>query len=268
MSEGAAGPARVRGRRPAQGEPVVDRALALLDAFDAAHPYLTLSDLSRRSGIPASSALRLAGRLLAWGALERDPAGRFSIGLRLWEVASLTPRGHGLRQVALPFMGDLEEVTRQHVLLAVREGDEALLVERLSSHGAVAALYRPGGRMPLHSTGVGLVLLAFAEAGVQEQVLARPLVHQPEEVPVSPAALRRTLAGIRRDGLATVRRGAPGPIVSVAAPVHDAQGTVVAALSVVVPAEDAEPRLLGPAVRTAARGISRGLGARRIPGPA
>jgi DNA-binding IclR family transcriptional regulator len=135
--------ARVRGKRPEQGEPVVDRALALLDAFDATRPLLTLSELSRRTGIPASSALRLAGRLLEWGALERDPAGRFSIGLRLWEVGSLAPRGHGLRQVALPFMGDLEEVTRQHVLLAVREGEEALMVERLSSHGAVAALYRP-----------------------------------------------------------------------------------------------------------------------------
>jgi len=259
---------RVRGRRPPRGEPVVDRALALLEAFDANHPHLTLSELSRRSGIPASSALRLAGRLLEWGALERGADARFSIGLRLWEVGSLAPRGHGLRQVALPFMGDLEEVTRQHVLLAVREGEEALMVERLSSHGAVAALYRPGGRMPLHSTGVGLVLLAFADTGFQERVLAQPLMHQPEKVPVSPAALRRTLAEIRRDGLSTFRRGAPGPIVSVAAPVHDAQGTVVAALSVVVPAENAEPRLLGPAVRTAARGISRGLGARRVLGTA
>jgi DNA-binding IclR family transcriptional regulator len=97
-------------------------------------------------------------------------------------------------------------------------------------------------------------------------VLAQPLMHLPEKVPVSPAALRRTLAEIRREGLSTFRRGAPGPIVSVAAPVHDAQGAVVAALSVVVPAENAEPRLLGPAVRTAARGISRGLGARRSPG--
>ena len=258
--------ARVRGRRPRQGEPVVDRALALLDAFDATHPYLTLSELSRRSGIPASSALRLAGRLLEWGALERGADARFCIGLRLWEVAALTPRGQGLRQVALPFMGDLDEVTRQHVLLAVREGDEALMVERLSSHGAVAALYRPGGRMPLHSTGVGLVLLAFADAALQERLLGQQLSLEPENVPVSPAALRRTLAGIRRDGSATYRRDAPRPIVSVAAPVHDAHGTVVAALSVVVPAEGAEPRLLGPAVRTAARGISRGLGSRRAPG--
>src|SRR4029453_11144442 len=207
---------------------------------------------------PTSSTLRLAGRLVAWGALERDADGRFSIGLRLWEVASLAPRGQGLKQVALPFMGDLEEVTRQHVLLAVREGTEALLVERLSAHQAMNILYRVGGRLPLHSTGVGLVLLAFSESGFQESVLAQPLVHMPENVPVSPAALRRTLAEIRREGLGTFRRPPPPqPLVSVAAPIFGADDKVVAALSVVVPQENAEPRLLGPAVRTAARSISR-----------
>src|SRR3954469_12140985 len=253
MTEGTAEPTRVRGRRPPQGDPVVDRAFALLAAFDAGHRSLSLGELSRRSGIPTSSTLRLAGGRRAWGALERGTDGRFTIGLRLWEVASLAPRGQGLKQVALPFMGDLEEVTRQHVLLAVREGQEALLVERLSAHGAMAVLYRVGGRLPLHSTGGGLVLLAFAESASQEALLDQPLMHQPENVAVSPAALRRTLAEIRREGISTIRRRAPQPLVSVAAPIFGADDKISAALSVVVPQENAEPRLLGPAVRTAAR---------------
>jgi DNA-binding IclR family transcriptional regulator len=263
VSDAAPEAGRVRGRRPPQGDPVVDRAFALLAAFDAGHRSLSLGELSRRSGIPTSSTLRLAGRLMAWGALERGTDGRFTVGLRLWEVASLAPRGQGLKQVALPFMGDLEEVTRQHVLLAVREGNEALMVERLSGHGAMEVLYRVGGRLPLHSTGVGLVLLAYAESDFQEEMLAQPLVHLPEKVAVSPAALRRTLSEIRREGLATIRRRSPQPLVSVAAPVFGADDKIAAALSVVVPQENAEPRLLGPAVRTAARSISRGLGARR-----
>jgi DNA-binding IclR family transcriptional regulator len=263
MTEGSVEPTRIRGRRPPQGDPVVDRAFALLAAFDARNRRLTLGQLARRSGIPTSSTLRLAGRLVAWGALERDAEGLFSIGLRLWEVASLAPRGQGLKQVALPFMGDLEEVTRQHVLLAVRDGNDALLVERLSAHQAMNVLYRVGGRLPLHSTGVGLALLAFADSDFQEETLAQPLVHLPENVPVSPAALRRTLAEIRREGLATIRRRAPQPLVSVAAPIFGADDAVAAALSVVVPQENAEPRLIGPAVRTAARSISRLLGARR-----
>lgn len=254
---------RVRGRRPPQGEPVVDRALSLLAAFDAAHRTLSLGELARRTGIPTSSTLRLANRLVAWGALERGEDGRFAIGVRLWEVASLAPRAHGLRQVALPFMSDLEEVTRQHVLLAVRDGFDAVMVDRLSAHQAMQVLYRVGGRLPLHSTGVGLVLLAFADTDLQEEVLAQPLMHEPEKVPVSPAALRRTLAEVRREGLATIRRRVPSPLVSVAAPIFDAEDRLTAALSVIVPQENAEPRLLGPAVRTAARGISRELGARR-----
>jgi DNA-binding IclR family transcriptional regulator len=263
VTEPAGTAGRVRGKRPPQGDPVIDRALSLLAAFDARNRALTLGQLARRSGIPTSSTLRLAGRLVAWGALERDADGLFSIGLRLWEVASLAPRGQGLKQVSLPFMGDLEEVTRQHVLLAVREGGEALLVERLSAHQAIPVLYRVGGRLPLHSTGVGLVLLAYADPEFQEEMLAQPLVHLPENVPVSSAALRRTLAEIRRDGLNVFRRRSPQPLVSVAAPVFGADDRIAASLSVVVPQETAEPRLLGPAVRTAARSISRVLGARR-----
>ncbi|MFB9717626.1 IclR family transcriptional regulator [Planobispora longispora] len=252
-----------RGRRPAQGEPVIDRAFALLTAFTATRRAMTLAELSRASGTPASTTLRLARRLLQLGALERDADGRYVIGLRLWELASLAPRGHGLREVALPYMEDLYEATHQHVLLAVRDGADALLVERLSARDAVNVLYRVGGRLPLHSTGVGLVLLAHAEARLQDEVLARPLVHEPEGVPVSPAALRRTLAEVRRTGLAVVERSKPGPVVAVAAPVRGGDDRVVAALSVVVPAGGAEARVLSPALRATARALSRSLGSPR-----
>jgi DNA-binding IclR family transcriptional regulator len=251
-----------RGRKPASGDPVVDRALSLLAAFDATHRSLSLAELSRRSGLPLSTALRLASRLCEWGALERGADGRFVVGLRLLEVASLAPRGHGLREAAMPFLTDLAEVTGHHVLLAVLDGQEALLVERLSTRKATPVLYRVGGRMPLYSTGVGLVLLAFAPPKFQEEILALPLVHEPEKTPVSSAALRRTLAQVRSDGQATVRRKVPAALVTVAAPVMGAEETVIAALSVVVPAEEADPKIIVPAVRTTARAVSRAMGAR------
>ncbi|MEU8243937.1 IclR family transcriptional regulator [Actinoplanes missouriensis] len=254
-------PARVRGRRPPAGDPVVDRALSLLFAFDAAHPTLTLSELSRRSDIPPSSALRLANRLLAWGVLERDASGRFAIGLRLFEVASLAQRGHGLREVALPYLGDLAEATHQHVLLAVRDGDEAVLVERFSGHDAIPVLYRVGGRLPLHSTGVGLILLAFADPEFQESYLARPLRREPEHAVIPAAELRRTLADARRERAVTLRRLVPEAAISVACPVHGPGDAVVAALSVIVPEGWPDPRSLIPALRTSARAISRALGA-------
>jgi DNA-binding IclR family transcriptional regulator len=252
---------RVRGKRPAEGEPVVDRALALLAAFDASRRTLTLRELSRRTGIPVSSTLRLASRLLAWGALERDEEGRYSIGLRLLEVASLAPRGHGLRQVALPFMSDLATVTQQHVQLAVREGLEVTLVERFSSHSAIPVLYRVGGKMPLHCTGMGLALLAFAPVEVQEEVLSRPLRGEPDQNLIPPAVMRRTLAEVRRERLAIYRRMEAEPLVAVAAPIFGEHDEAVAAIGVILPERVAQPRRLGYALRTAAQGISRQLGA-------
>ena len=259
----AASPAkRVRGKRPPEGEPVVDRAFSLLAAFDAAHRRLTLRELSRRSGIPVSSTLRLAW-LMAWGALERDDEGQYSIGLRLLEVASLAPRGHGLRQVALPFMSDLAAVTQQHVQLAVREGLEVTLVERFSSHSSVPVRYRVGGKIPLHCTGMGLALLAFAPVDVQEDVLSRPLSlpGEPEQNLIPPAVLRRTLAEVRRERLAIYRRLEAEPMVAVAAPILGEHEVAIAAIGVVLPERVAQPRRLGYAVRTAAQSISRQLGA-------
>ncbi|MGH3200936.1 MAG: IclR family transcriptional regulator [Streptosporangiaceae bacterium] len=258
---------RARGKRPPQGEPVIDRAFSLLSAFDAGQRQLSLAELSRRSGIPVSSALRLARHLVRWGALERDQEGRYCVGLRLLEVASLAPRGHGLRQVAMPFMSDLAEVTRQHVQLAVREGAEATLVERLSAHRAAPVQYRIGGRLPLHSTAVGLVLLAFAPSGLQEEFLTRPIYGEPDHLLIPPEVMRRTLADVRRERLAIYRREEQEEvIVAVAAPIFGADDSVAAALGVLLPERVARPRRIGLAVRTAAQGISRELGARHAIG--
>lgn len=259
-------PPRLRGRRPKNGDPVVDRALRLLEPFDSDRTRLSLGELSRLSGIPLSSAHRLAERLVAWGALERDEAGRFTIGLRLYEVASLAPRGLGLRERALPYMGDLAEATRQHVLLAVRDGNDALLVERLSGHRAMPVLYRVGGRLPLHSTGVGLVLLAYADRGYFEDYLLRPLTHEPEHTPVVAAELRRRVAEVRRDQAAILLREVPEPLLSVAGPVFGANDEVVAAVSVIVPQGQDDARRLVPPLHMATRAISRALGARKAVG--
>lgn len=241
-----------RGRRPAHGEPVLDRAFTLLEAFTAERPELNLTELTTRSGLPMSTARRLAAQLTRLGALERSGP-RYVVGMRLWEIASLAPRGHGLQAAALPYMEDLYEVTHQHVLLAVRNGDEAVLVERISGHHAVDILYRVGGRMPLAGTGVGLVLLA--NTGTDEQA---GLVERVAPAPARPA-LRTRLAAIRRDGAAVFRPGGDWDVVSVAAPVHGPSGDVVAALSIVVPDGAVKPQLVTTAVRTAARGISRRL---------
>jgi DNA-binding IclR family transcriptional regulator len=250
-----------RGRRPPSGEPVLDRAFRILAAFGPDSRSLSLTELSRRTGLPKPTALRLARKLTEWGALERAASGEYVVGLRLLEVASLAPRGHGLRATALPFLEDLHHSTGQHVLLAVRDGLEAVLVERLSARRAGRVLYRVGGRLPLHSTGVGLIMLAYAPAAVQDEVLAGDLTLRPENQPQSAREVRARLAAIRRDGVVVASRAHPERMTSVAAPVTDQAGDVVAALSVVTRSEASEPAELRPAVVAIARAVSRAVAA-------
>ena len=202
----------------------------------------------------------MVAELLAWGGLERDPDGRLRIGLRLWEVGALAPRGLGLREAALPFMEDLYEVTHQNVQLAVRDDTELVFVERIAGRDAVPVQTQVGGRFALPPTGVGLVLLAYAPAEVQERVLAAPLRRYTAHTVTDPRQLRRVLAEVRRTGVAVSDRQVTTDAVSVAAPVT-AGDEVVAALSVVVRGDSAGAvRALEPGVRAAARGISRTLG--------
>ena len=255
-----------RGKRPKQGEPVIDRALSLLAVFGDRRRILTLSEMARHANIPTATASRLVARLVAWGALERLEDGRYVVGVRLWEVACLSPRGQGVRQIALPFLEDLFAVTRQHVLLAVPDKNDAVLIERISAKEAIEVAYRVGGRVPLTTTAVGQVLLAAAAADFQESFI-RESADSADSVNVTTAGqLRRTLSDVRRLGVATVRRSAPSRTVSVASPVFDANGSVVAALSIVVPDGSTPPNVLAPAVQATARAVSRNLGYAAIPG--
>lgn len=235
------------------------KLLSILDAYTQGGSAYTLSELSRRTGLPLTTAHRLVGELEQWGGLERGADGRYRIGLRMVELAALCPRGVGLRDVALPFMQDLYEATHQNVQLAVRAGTDGVYIERIAGRNAIAVRTKVGAHWPLHATGVGLVLLAFAPHAVQETVLAAPLRRFNQHTITDPALLRRTLAEVRRTGVALSDRQIDDDAYSVGAPVYGADGGCVAALSVVISSEDPGRASWGPAVRAAAIGISRRL---------
>jgi DNA-binding IclR family transcriptional regulator len=235
--------------------------LALLAAFTPEAHALTLTELARRAGVSLPTTHRRASELVEWGALERGPDGRFRIGLRLWEVASLAPRGLGLREAAMPFMEDLYEVTHENVQLAVRAGLELVFVERIAGRHAVPVWTRVGGRFALHATGVGLVLLAHAPVETQEEMLAAPLHGYSPKTVIDPVRLREVLAGVRRNGYAVSDGQVTVDALSVAAPIYGGDDDVVAAVSLVVRAEGAQPTALAPLIQAAARGITRALAA-------
>ncbi len=249
-----------RGGRPQTGEPVLVRAFRILDAFSVEEPALSLTDLSERTGIPLSTTLRLMRSLVRLGVAERLPDGRFTVGLRMLEYAALAPRGHGLRAIALPYMEDLHHATGQHIQLAVRENYEAVIIERLSSPRAAKVLWNPGARVPLHGTGLGLILLAHAQPEFQAAYLTRSLTLEPEPIVLGPDELRAQLKDVRSEGIARFSRTLPEPAETVAAPVFDRMGDCVAALSVLGAGGSLNPQMVEPAVVAIARAISRDVG--------
>ena len=238
---------------------MTSRVADVLETFAGQHDSLSLSEVARRSGLPLTTTHRLVRELEGRHFLERDDAGRYHIGLRLWELASHAPRSVGLRDSALPIMEDLYEATHENVQLAIIDGTDAVYVERIAGRDSVHVVTRPGVRLPVHATAVGLVLLAYAPRETQEAVLSSPLTRYTRYTITDPRRVRRILASVRQLGYALSEQQIQNISSSVAAPVRDRSGAVVAAISVVVKAGGNTSAQYVPAVMAAARGISRAL---------
>ena len=246
-----------------RGQSVAGRLLRVLEAFSPQRPDLTISEISRRTGIPSSTLYRLLAELVGRGAVERSADGKYSVGLRLWEIGKLAPLPTRLAEVASPYLQDLFEITRGGIELALLARGEALYVQTICGHHPLDRPARAGMRVPLTSTSIGQILLAYAPPDALEQILtkkARPTAADPT---LPTQRLRAVLADIRRCGVAISRPH--GGSLAVAAPVFGPSSEVVAALALTVP-DMAESRLVVPIVRTMAQRISRELLGSTAPG--
>jgi DNA-binding IclR family transcriptional regulator len=239
------------------GKSVISKVVSVLEAFSPSAPRLSLKQLAESTGLPQSTTYRLASELVAWGGLERVERGGYQIGLRLWEIGALAVRGDSLRDIALPYMQDLFDATRESVHLAVLDGTEALYIEKITGRGAARAVSRGGDRLPLHATGVGKVLLAYGPEDLVADVLAHGLTRYTAHTIVLPGQLRRALTKVRRDGVAFANEEMSAGSVSVASPVFASPGSAIAALAVVVRANRSDLRRLAPAVQATANSLSR-----------
>ena len=240
------------------GASVTSRVLALLGAFDGEHRSMTLTDLARRADLPLTTAYRLVGELVDWGALVRRGSGEYVVGRRLWDLGLLAPVQTGLRQVASPFLHDLYAATLATVHLAVRDGTSVLYVDRLSGHVSVPVVSDVGSRLPMHSTGVGKVLLAHAPDDVRAWAFANLTRITPYTV-TQPGRLRADLRRVLRDGYAQTSEEMSLGACSVAVPIRAPNGPVVAALGIVVPSLGRDRPRLVAALQVAAQGIGRSL---------
>jgi DNA-binding IclR family transcriptional regulator len=195
---------------PKAGSPksVTGRALAILNAFDEIHTHLALSDISRRSGLPPSTASRIISELEAWGALHRGGDGRYWIGLRLWELGCLSLSRTQLRDAAILHLRHLHQLTKEDAYIAVPHNEDVVYIEIVGERRATALGRLAPVRDTCHSAA-GAVLMA----------------HRPRR-----SRATGMLAKIRRTGLAMLPdTSAPG-VHSLAVPLFGQGGAAIAAV--------------------------------------
>lgn len=139
---------------------VIDRAASLLDTIGQNENPVSLKILSADTGLHPSTAFRILGALMEAGFVEKDSAGHYMLGKKLVRLAGKVRRGVDLREQALDIMEVLRDAIGETVNLTVREGDEVIYIERVTSNRMMRVEQVIGSRAPLHVTAVGKLMLA------------------------------------------------------------------------------------------------------------
>jgi IclR family acetate operon transcriptional repressor len=243
----------------------VANAARVLKSFGPADREWGVSDLARHLGIAKSTAHRLLATLTDQSLLEQDPhTGRYRLGLAIFDLAAAA-QSSDLHEAVTGPMTELRNRTGETVQVAVLDGRDVVYVERLDSPNTLRLFLEVGRRNAAHATGCGKAMLAFLRPDALERLLKGwQLEAKTPHTITDPVKLRADLAEIRRRGYSINRRESEAGVISLAAPIRDATGKAVAAISVAGPAERLEPHEFPVAQVTmeVAAAISRRMGYR------
>lgn len=234
---------------------VLGKARLILECFAIDDVDLSLTEISRRTGISKPSVHRLNQELLEWGMLERSGQ-EYRLGMRAFELGSRVPRLRVLRDAVRPYMESLCFSVKESVHLAVLDGLEVLYLEKVAATPQAARPSRIAGRMPLHSTATGKVLLAYSPPSVLEAVLERGLHRVTPVTVVLPQVLGAQLARVRDEGYATEHEETTAGYCSVAVPVFGSTGLLLASLSIAAPTFRSDVARFATALTAVSRKVS------------
>lgn len=244
----------------------LDKGLKLLQAFTRECPAMTLTELSMTLGLPKAGTQRLARTLTDLGFLQRLSGKRYGLGVMALDLGHRYLAALSIPEVAEPYMQDLVRLTQETVNLAIQSGREVVYIGRIAAAPRIVSVnLEVGSRLPMHATALGKALMLDTS---REDLL---LLFGPEPWPSYTPKTQTTVEKLM-ENLETARQ--MGVVLndgelelglrSIAAPIRDLSGRIVAAMNVStnsyrVPTET----ILGPMrddLLRAAREVSRALG--------
>lgn len=241
------------------GASLLERANRLLAALPADGSPASLRDLATASGLPLSTAHRIAAELVRLGQLDRGADGLYAAGTRLWELGERAPIVRRLREAANPELVELYDRTGENAHVAVLVDGEVLYLARATGARAVPTLARVGVRHPVHATGVGRAILATLPEAEAAPLLRAPLAQVTPFTLVDPRRLRDELAATRSRGYALTRQEMSLGNASLALALAPRTGLPPAAIGVVTHLAAADEQRLVPLLRRAAAAIEERL---------
>lgn len=214
--------------------PAVQRALTMLEFLAQSKRGFSISEISRKLGLPKSSTHLILGTLEARGFLQKNTqTGKYCFGLKLLSLSRNALENLDLRQEAAAFLRSLMQSTGLSVHMAVLDRNEAVIIEKVEAPGLVKFATWIGRRLDVNCTGVGKALTAFlSEDEFDQQIRAKCFARHNERTITSVARLKRELARVRERGYALDDEEDEVGVRCIGAPVFDDSRRTVAAVSV------------------------------------
>ena len=163
----------------------VYKALKVLERLGAAGRDLSLTEVSRLTGLPKTTAFKYLYTLKERGFVTyNEETARYGIGLRMWEIGRLAGDGLPVREIALPYMRELRDRFNEPINLGYLDGTQVVYVQMVESRHSLRMQAQLGGRDPAYSTALGKAMLAFLPEEKRRDHLPSRLMHaRPKRMP-------------------------------------------------------------------------------------
>lgn len=213
--------------------PAIEKAMVILEALASSRNGLSLSEITRKLGLPKSSTFGLLLTLERLSYLDRnETTGRYMFGMKIFTLANMAMNGLNLRTVASPLLKDLMRTTNLTVHMSIREQNEAVIIEKVDSPYTPKVETWIGKRMGIHCTAAGKALISDWDEDDINLLINQGLPRYNENTIVSPKKLREELISVRQQGYSLDVEEETIGSRCIGAPIYNEVGKIVAAVSI------------------------------------